>query len=474
MNQPEPSKQRQPGTRRVWLARLVGVVIGAVLCAVSLHGTHRWSFGGSGCGTHAGLVVATGEDVSTGGQLQRLINRSNRQVAVRTLSPVADQVHSQLGAALGSGSCAYDVVNLDVEWVKEFASRKFIDRFPEHDLGHRSDFSSTPLRSGRVGHALYAVPYNTDAGLIYYRKDLLKAAGLHPQRVWDWNTLRKYARSTVASKQAKRQDPDLEAGFTTQLAGYEGLTVNAYESVHGAGADGFEAGLYARRGLNNLIDGLADGWIDRDALHSHEADDIDAFADGRVAMMRNWPYVYDVLAGDPRMKDDKGNDRFGVAVLQDATVLGGQSLAVPASSRHKAAARKLIDFLTSRSSEQQLFACGGFAPTRKSAYHYMKALTDKQFKQKCHAVVDQAGDQKSPRLTQAERGDIAGVTQQAVDDARPRPKLAHYTDYSATLQCYLHTALDRRMSFNSERYDRLTEALAAARRGHYVPCRSSD
>ncbi|KJY44457.1 ABC transporter substrate-binding protein, partial [Streptomyces sp. NRRL S-444] len=78
------------------------------------------------------IVLASGRDVTgKGGIRQQLIDAWNAQqegkgsghrARLVELPGSADQQRSQLLGALQSGSAEYDVVNLDVTWVPEFAA----------------------------------------------------------------------------------------------------------------------------------------------------------------------------------------------------------------------------------------------------------------------------------------------------------------------------------------------------------------
>ena len=73
-----------------------------------------------------------------------------------------------------SQSGGYDVVFCDVVWVPKFAAAGWLldlsDRLPAAD---RQDFLDEDLKAGSYGGRLYRVPAFTDAGVLYYRKDLV-------------------------------------------------------------------------------------------------------------------------------------------------------------------------------------------------------------------------------------------------------------------------------------------------------------
>ena len=52
------------------------------------------------------------------------------------------------------------------------------DKFPT------SEFLKPPVNSATYFNKLYAYPYQTDGGLLYYRKDLLDKYGLKPPTTW--------------------------------------------------------------------------------------------------------------------------------------------------------------------------------------------------------------------------------------------------------------------------------------------------
>jgi multiple sugar transport system substrate-binding protein len=213
------------------------------------------------------------------------------------------------------------------------------------------------------------VPFNTDVGLLFYRKDLLDAAGVRPPRSWQ-DMVDALARVRAHLVETTGKSPSLEAAYTSQLQQYEGLTVNAVEAAVAEGED-LTALTGASRGLRALADNfLAEDGILPDSTTFDESGSLQAFRDGRVLFMRNWPFAYNVLAADPLFPPGA----IGVTRLPTTggkpshAVLGGQNLAVAAHSTKPGLARKLVEFLTSPASQQCLFERGGLVAARSGVY----------------------------------------------------------------------------------------------------------
>ncbi|MET7679252.1 extracellular solute-binding protein [Streptomyces sp. NPDC005423] len=341
----------------------------------------------AGCGGHpvrqpaddqgsGEIVVASGRDVTgKGGIREQLIDAWNRQqrrkgsryrARLVELPGNADEQRSQLLGALQSGSADYDVVNLDVTWVPEFAAARLIRPLPAEAVDDDGDVINSVAETARWGGKAYAMPFNSDVGLLYYRPDLLKRAGVQQtdlSRGIDWKQLQ------TLSGDVSGALPEVK-GWTTQLAAYEGRTVNAVEAFASA-VPGFKLtdgdGHYdaSVRDLTTGIDELRSrtetAYTLPDAFHSDETGSLNDFADGRTEFLRQWPYAYRTL------HQSFTSQQLGVAPLPGHAVLGGQNLAVTQSSQRAYMATKLMTYLTDRGSERCLLDAG-FAATRVSAY----------------------------------------------------------------------------------------------------------
>jgi multiple sugar transport system substrate-binding protein len=324
------------------------------------------------------IVVASGRDVTgSSGIRQQLVDAWNAQqgdsgyrARLVELPGSADEQRSQLLGALQSGSADYDVVNLDVTWVPEFAAAKLIRPLPDSALEYPSDIVPSVARTADWKGTRYTVPFNSDVGLLYYRRDALAHAGVQQadlsQRI-TWDDLRTLIDAVNRSPLDKKA---YEAGWTTQLAGYEGRTVNAIEAFASA-VEGFrltdDNGRYVateqqlERGMTELRRRTESAYTLDNAMKSDEAASLNDFADGHTAFLRQWPYAYRALYQSFR------EDQVGVAPLPGKAVLGGQNLAVTSTSSRPNKAADLIRFLTDKDSERCLLNAG-FAATRVSAY----------------------------------------------------------------------------------------------------------
>ncbi|MDG9703925.1 extracellular solute-binding protein [Streptomyces sp. DH37] len=458
---------RRPGAVRAAVACLLAV-LPAAACERGATTAPAPPPTGAAGGT---ITVASGLDVTgTDGVRHRLIeewNRRNPEHPARLvqLSGAADQQRSQLLGALQSGSASYDVVNLDITWIPEFAEAGLISPLDGRvDLGDFIDrVADTASWKGHV----YSVPFNSDVGLLYYRKDYLEEAGIGPS-LWSGGE-RPWSKVTAAidALDAQRNRPEAyEHGWTGQLGAYEGLTVNAIEAFASAGVRlTDDKGNYTadradlEEGLRALGERVAERRLLPDALTSDETTSLDDFTEGRTAFLRHWPYAYGLLWKDlPR-------GSFDVTRLPGKAVLGGQNLAVAAGSPRARWALELVEFLTGRSSERCLLDAG-FAATRESAYAdpgVTCGITDGTGGESTRApTVEGSG----PVPADAEgRPAHAAELLVSLKNAEQRPRTPYYGAFTQALQSHLHRWLERKAPDPEAAAAELDEALRKALEG---------
>lgn len=170
------------------------------------------------------------------GTVQELIDRFNAdhegeiEVSFREMAADSGQHFDTIRTELQSGQSEIDIIGGDVVWPAQFAASGWIsdlsDRFPESD---RAAFLEAPIQANTYEGSIYGIPWYTDAGLLYYRRDLLEAAGIsEPPATYD--ELREMA-------QEIRDRNDLPHGFVFQGADYEGGVVNGLEYIWNSGGD---------------------------------------------------------------------------------------------------------------------------------------------------------------------------------------------------------------------------------------------
>lgn len=105
------------------------------------------------------------------------------KVSLIELSSEADQQRQSLINAAQTNSAAYDVIGLDLVWVAEFAANRWIVEIPSDTkpVGVIDSVWETGSYRGKQ----YAVPYTTDAPIMYYRKDFLEQAKVEIPKTWE-------------------------------------------------------------------------------------------------------------------------------------------------------------------------------------------------------------------------------------------------------------------------------------------------
>jgi multiple sugar transport system substrate-binding protein len=363
------------------------------------------------------ITFATGNDDAA--FFRVLIKQWNElhpnQRATLVLLPDAENGQlAQLTANLQAASPVYDVIDMDVIWTAQFASAGWIipldpGMFP---LG---DFLRPAVETAMYDGHLWAVPYYSNADVLYYRKDILAKAGTAPPRTWA--QLAQLAK-TVAPRYGL-------AGYAGQLSPYEGLTVNFADAVQSAGGSILSRGdsavtvdsPQAKTGLSFLVNGLREGWIAKSSLGYEEESSWDDFESGKLLFLNNWPFIY--RQASERTPANKVYGKVGVTLLPGldgpgSSSLGGSNLAVSAFSRHQATALAFIQYVTSLAEERQLFADEGLPPVWTSLYS------------------DPAMIRQFPYLP---------LVKQAILAAQPRPSITSYDQASLAITSAVYQAL---------------------------------
>jgi multiple sugar transport system substrate-binding protein len=430
--------------RRTALAVLtVGLAVAGAVGCTAAPGTAPWPRPPAGMPT---ITILSGTDTSISagnepvkkgepGMYQELVDWWNRyeaplrhvRVRLDVIPGGATLEHSEMLAAAETGSTSYDVFNLDSEWVPEFAAGGYIrslqGRLPV------SGFLAKPLASGEdPSGRLYAAPFTTDVGLLYYRDDLVtaaEAASLHT-----FTQVMHLAQRTI--RQQHTAGPTEE--YAGQFAEYEGLTVNVLEMIRGYSynqpafaADGTIKNPSAVSAtLEELVDMFSGSQLPGAELSYQEAQAFSAFATGQALFMRNWPIYYEELkADDEPGRADYVAHHFAVVPLPFPSVLGGQDLAISAHSRDPSQALEVVEFLTSAAAERCLFAVGGFPATRKTAYATTGSLPSGYGQVHGHRL---CGNQAGGSVH------IGPTILRALARAIPRPDTRYYTEFSTVIQ----------------------------------------
>lgn len=325
----------------------------------------------AGAGARGPITFVTGKDNS--GLMPHLAQawnatHANEKVTIKQQSDQADQQLSDLEQHFQAKDPGYDVVTTDVVWSAEFAAKGWLVALTGANALDTSALLKPTVDAATYNGTLYAAPYASDGGLLYYRKDLV------PTAPTTWPALVAACQGKTTPGTITGSKPGCYAG---QFFKYEGLTVNAAEAINSAKgqivkSDGKTPDVNtaeAAAGLNFLVNGFKQGYIPKEALGFKETESLNAFQDGKLMFMRNWPYADAILAG----KGSKVAGKFGIAPLpgpdgQGASSLGGHSVAISAYSKYKATDLDFLKFVESKDVQSYNLTQGSNAPVLSALY----------------------------------------------------------------------------------------------------------
>jgi multiple sugar transport system substrate-binding protein len=329
----------------------------------------------------------------------------------------ATQQHNSYVTYFSSADASIDVYSVDIIWPSEFGAAGWLlpldEYFSQDEL---DEFLPGPVEGCTYEGTLFAIPWFTDAGILYYRRDLLENEELSPPETWD---------DLLAQSRLLHQEYGVY-GFVFQAQQYEGLICNFLEYVWANGGrvltpsgevtiDSPEA-VEALEFMAALV---SQNDITPEGIATYkEEESRQLFTEGKAAFMRNWPYAWALAQSEEKGSEVAG--MVGIAPLPhppggtSAACLGGWNLAISRYSKHPSESAQFIRFMTSYEAQKTFALEGGRLPTRKALYHDQDVLL------------------RNPHYESL---------YEAFMTARPRPVTPFYPKLSDLLQIEVHQAI---------------------------------
>lgn len=290
---------------------------------------------------------------------------------------------AQILQFMGAQSTEIDVFQIDVIWpgiLAEHAADLY-EYIPRSEID--AHFAAI-IENNTVDGKLVGLPWYTDAGLLYYRTDLLEKYGYAgPPATWD--ELEEMAQTIQDGERADGNDSFW--GFVWQGNNYEGLTCDALEwqYSHNGGRIIEPDGTITVNNPNAAAAlTRAAGWVDTisppGVTAYQEEDARGVWQSGNAAFMRNWPYAYALSNSD----DSPIKGQFDATVLPtgaelNAATLGGWQLMVSKYSSNVDVAAEFVRFVAGREGQKARAVSNSYLPTIGQLYRDQEVLEAQPF-----------------------------------------------------------------------------------------------
>jgi multiple sugar transport system substrate-binding protein len=312
-----------------------------------------------------------------------------------------------------------DVCSLDVIWISELASQNRIIPFCETwTASWKEKYLNKPLGAVTYNNKIWAAPFRTDIGLLYYRTDT-DISDIIPHAPITWDELEEQA-----GKAQKRlglpygylwsgaQTENLVCEFLEVLSSFGGniLDPNDPEKVS---LDTNEA-YQALSKMRSWVQTISQGVIDKQRLSL-----LSPWKEGKAAFMREWPTS---IVQFYKKGEDISN-RFSIAPLPSSSpqhpghsCLGGWNLGISAQSANQEDAWTFIEWMMRETNQYLAAIKASFTITLREAY----------------TVQDDALREANPFFSHFKA---------IIDNAVSRPQIPHYPAFTKELQVGLYLAI---------------------------------
>ena len=290
----------------------------------------------------------------------------------------ADIQREQQIQRLRAESSECDVLGMDVIWTAEYAASGWLyDLTPVVDADE-AEFIPSTVETVEYEGKKWAIPFNTNAGFLFYRTDEEQKAPSTWEDVY---------------KEAKEKK-----GLVYQGERYEGLTVNFLELLYSAGGkvlsdDGETVEIDSpetREALEFMADGVKEGAVPKAVTTYEEESSRRAFEAGNATFMRNWPYAY-ALGKESNIANDFAVAKFpGFGGNEGAGVVGGYNLGISAYTDNPDGSLAFAEYLVTEPVQKEMFIKATLPAVATAVYKDPQVKKEIPFTEELLKAVEQA------------------------------------------------------------------------------------
>ncbi|MDM8533688.1 extracellular solute-binding protein [Clostridiaceae bacterium HSG29] len=279
--------------------------------------------------------------------------KQNENITIeKIIIPAYENRLSLIKNSLIDTSTQVDIIDADIIWVYDLAANNLISPldyyFSTDELG---GFLKSAINGNIINNQLYGIPYRTDTGILYYRKDLLQKYNQKVPETFD---------ELIKSYKIISKSEDIY-GYAGSWKNYEGMSCNMQELLWTFGGNvNFDVNSIKNKQIVNTkenieafkkIKSLVDNGITHpDILDFYSGDLRKEFIKGNLLFMRDWPAGWNEISNN---KLSIVKDKVGISYLpygsingKNSGVLGGWQLMMANKSKHKEESIKFIKFFT--------------------------------------------------------------------------------------------------------------------------------
>ncbi len=362
-------------------------------------------------------------------------NNRNPHIHIQLIgNETTDAIQANYSSDFQRNPPIYDLIYMDLIWLPKFAEEGILRELDDNITpAALAEFLDQEVNLGRYEEHLYRIPFRSDAGVIFYRRDLLERAGVkEPPKTF----------SEVIKVSNTLKEKKIEPWqYVWQGKQYEGLIATFSEVLLAHGSYWIDNAKKDKVGIDSkdaikavefLRQAIVTGVSPSDITSSTEKQAEEDFLTGKAAFLRGWPNTwFKANANDsavkgkvgltsifPNKDKDKNIEKDKDENIEPKTVacLGGWGFGIAKKAQHPKEAWKAIEFFTSEEIQRKFVMDSSYLPSRR------KLFSDREIMKKYPHFKD-------------------GKMLEIVDNANPRPVIPQYERASEILQDYLSQAL---------------------------------
>jgi multiple sugar transport system substrate-binding protein len=297
-------------------------------------------------------------------------------IQVELINMAWDSLADKITADMTTNGSSYDVIEFDNAWVAKFPTNDWIiplDSYITADM--KAGILPGLLEKFSYQNKLYGIPWNNDTRFFMYNKKKLDEAGITaPPKTW----VELKEQSQILMKKGLVKYGFTDAYIQNQ-SGFDQMAYNIYsfggDFFDKSGNPSLSTSPGAKQAYDFITSGLnKDKFIDPASLTASYETAGQTFTKGDTAFfIQGWPGLYQI-ANDPKQSKIVGEIAVapysvGLNENSKAVLTLPEAMAIPKNSKHKDAAWKYIQYMSTKEFDKSRAQAIGGLPIWTEMYN---------------------------------------------------------------------------------------------------------